>query len=78
MRYMVVFGSRTNHVVIGQANSLLAAQRLRKVSGDIVIDMETGEPAKTEYWLWPAEKEIDCYARRRARTGIWRQPGEPE
>lgn len=57
----------------GFANNLLNAMLLRRVSGDLVVDVQTQRIVTDPVWLWPWEKK---YRRSYAALAIKAQQKE--
>lgn len=68
--YGIVYGndcgnSFRTYSVFAEAATLEALSAQRKLSGDLVFDLDTGEIVQDDAWLFQWEREDpECYARR--------------
>ena len=52
-------------VTFDNCYTLFEAREIRKVSGDVVIDLETGKVAQSHEWLWEWELlDETCYSQK--------------
>lgn len=67
------YNTRNDYVTIGFAPTVAAAKKLRVVTGDLVVDMRSGEVVKNRIWLWDFERQNPkSYAQRAIADAISR------